>query len=595
MKFSCDQCKTKYTIADERVRGKVLKIRCKNCSHIITVREEAATASPTGPKAETEAGAGTGPAAAPRTPLQSAMDQALKVPPAAAMHGSDVTLVGTPDALIGGRDIAALRAPAVSEQEEWHISVDGVAAGPFRLEALAQRVIVERAAGDQEIFIWRDGFDDWQPPGEVPEVRAAVERLRPGLPRSFWGERGGPPKVEVAEFNEEPPTLAISLKGGQKPAAPVQAQAQARAPSPVAALFSPAPAPSFKPAASVPGPVSDVVSGPSRKDVLGEVLASLNQQDSAATPPGPPEPAAPPPAAGGPDLNIAEPSMVINLATLAARMRTTTSGPHALPVSTSGAHPLPTGAPSGEMAALPIGAPTSGTGLSQVVVVTGPAPPAPGRHLKLMLSAAILLCVVLLGTVSYLLLNRGQVAQPEDKKDQGKAVTDRPVSVGSDPQATVDKDAGKKGEGGAKKRVPGAAQGKPKSLTSGQDSLAKLYEEQGVGSSTHLPKVPRLGSGDGPGGGGISATGLQDVVRKNQKSIQACYDRVLKRDPTLSRARIDVTVKVGISGTVTHVSISSPYSGTELGSCIQTAIKRWFFPPSDSDYETQFPLLLQAS
>ena len=47
MKFVCEQCKTKYSIDDGRVRGKVLKIRCKQCNHIITVREE--TAAPSGP------------------------------------------------------------------------------------------------------------------------------------------------------------------------------------------------------------------------------------------------------------------------------------------------------------------------------------------------------------------------------------------------------------------------------------------------------------------------------------------------------------------------------------------------------------------
>src|SRR5947209_464507 len=40
MKFVCDSCGTKYSIADERVRGRVLKIRCKTCDHVITVREE---------------------------------------------------------------------------------------------------------------------------------------------------------------------------------------------------------------------------------------------------------------------------------------------------------------------------------------------------------------------------------------------------------------------------------------------------------------------------------------------------------------------------------------------------------------------------
>ncbi len=44
MKFLCELCKTRYSIGDDRVRGKILKIRCKNCSNIITVREGMAAA-----------------------------------------------------------------------------------------------------------------------------------------------------------------------------------------------------------------------------------------------------------------------------------------------------------------------------------------------------------------------------------------------------------------------------------------------------------------------------------------------------------------------------------------------------------------------
>ena len=40
MKFVCDRCLTKYSIADEKVRGKILKIRCKTCSNVITVLKE---------------------------------------------------------------------------------------------------------------------------------------------------------------------------------------------------------------------------------------------------------------------------------------------------------------------------------------------------------------------------------------------------------------------------------------------------------------------------------------------------------------------------------------------------------------------------
>ena len=45
MKFVCDRCQTKYSIADDKVRGKVLKVRCKTCQNVITVREAGARPS----------------------------------------------------------------------------------------------------------------------------------------------------------------------------------------------------------------------------------------------------------------------------------------------------------------------------------------------------------------------------------------------------------------------------------------------------------------------------------------------------------------------------------------------------------------------
>ncbi|MHC4996991.1 MAG: GYF domain-containing protein, partial [Planctomycetota bacterium] len=38
MKIVCDSCSAKYSIADEKVQGKVFKIRCKKCSNVIVVK-----------------------------------------------------------------------------------------------------------------------------------------------------------------------------------------------------------------------------------------------------------------------------------------------------------------------------------------------------------------------------------------------------------------------------------------------------------------------------------------------------------------------------------------------------------------------------
>ena len=37
MKITCQACAAKYTIADEKVLGKVVKIRCKKCGATIVV------------------------------------------------------------------------------------------------------------------------------------------------------------------------------------------------------------------------------------------------------------------------------------------------------------------------------------------------------------------------------------------------------------------------------------------------------------------------------------------------------------------------------------------------------------------------------
>ena len=37
MKITCQSCQAKYTIADDKVLGKIVKIRCKKCAATIVV------------------------------------------------------------------------------------------------------------------------------------------------------------------------------------------------------------------------------------------------------------------------------------------------------------------------------------------------------------------------------------------------------------------------------------------------------------------------------------------------------------------------------------------------------------------------------
>ena len=159
MKFICDQCQTKYSIDDARVHGKVLKIRCKQCNHVITVREETAAR----------------PAVATPAPTGRGLERALGEAFGAEAFGGDKTQVSD------GSAVAALLAQtAPRPAEEWFVSADGDQEGPFTVDKAALRAKVLLTAG-KETFGWRDGFERWLPVLEIPEFARTLRP--PALPR----------------------------------------------------------------------------------------------------------------------------------------------------------------------------------------------------------------------------------------------------------------------------------------------------------------------------------------------------------------------------------------------------------------------------
>jgi predicted Zn finger-like uncharacterized protein len=163
MKFNCPQCNKPYLIADERVRGKILKIRCKNCSTVITVREgmeqaeaEAGNRRSRQMRAPSAPGGLSRPRTEPAEPMELSTRDLRQ--PSAEARRSSIALVPDEDAL-------------PPPDDEWYLSVDGVQEGPFSLER-AREWVVSRDQ-DDEIFCWRDSFDDWLPIHEVPELASA--------------------------------------------------------------------------------------------------------------------------------------------------------------------------------------------------------------------------------------------------------------------------------------------------------------------------------------------------------------------------------------------------------------------------------------
>ncbi len=139
MKIVCDACSAKYSIADEKVKGKVFKIRCKKCSNIIVVRGNAGAAGAEEPAAAAPAGA---------------FDQ--KETRVYDYGGYDGDPAGAPP----------------GDEAVWHVVVDQEQVGPITVAEVQTRY----AAGeiDGETYIWREGFSDWLPLTQVPDFASLV-------------------------------------------------------------------------------------------------------------------------------------------------------------------------------------------------------------------------------------------------------------------------------------------------------------------------------------------------------------------------------------------------------------------------------------
>lgn len=150
MKIVCDSCQAKYSISDDKVQGKVFKIRCKKCSNIIVVRGgQSGAAEPA-------------PAAAPE---------------------KDTRVYDY------GYDGAA--APA-GDESVWHVVINQDQVGPMTAAEVQQRF----AAGeiDADTYIWREGFGDWLP---IAQVDAFSEYVASGSTTAAVNSRAGQDAVSA--------------------------------------------------------------------------------------------------------------------------------------------------------------------------------------------------------------------------------------------------------------------------------------------------------------------------------------------------------------------------------------------------------------
>ena len=145
MKIVCDACQAKYSISDDKVQGKVFKIRCKKCSNIIVVRGGAGAAEP-----------------AP-APAQEKDTRVYEY----GYEGGD-------------------HAPA-GDESVWHVVINQDQVGPMTAVEVQQRF--SGGEIDTETYIWREGFSDWLPLAQVDTFAQLM--ASGGAPSRSGGGGGG--------------------------------------------------------------------------------------------------------------------------------------------------------------------------------------------------------------------------------------------------------------------------------------------------------------------------------------------------------------------------------------------------------------------
>jgi predicted Zn finger-like uncharacterized protein len=168
MKFLCGSCRTKYQISDEKVRGKILTIRCKKCGAKILVRESLAR----------DAGGGTAVApVADEHEAEVAVSERRSVSARAQMGGA--ALAHAYDEAMKGRtgevdDMPTSIAPVPANLEiagvEWYVAIEGEQHGPFAFAELVSKVTTGDVQGRH--YAWHDGMESWSRVRDVKDLAA---------------------------------------------------------------------------------------------------------------------------------------------------------------------------------------------------------------------------------------------------------------------------------------------------------------------------------------------------------------------------------------------------------------------------------------
>jgi predicted Zn finger-like uncharacterized protein len=558
MKFVCDRCQTKYSIADDKVRGKVLKVRCKTCQNVITVREPGARPS-VNSLAPIKPAAAAKPPTGPMAVLGENHDELSERTAIAAVPAAFMAELAQQQP----RRATPPPPPPLGDGIEWFLALEGAQQGPFTRKLLVDRLLT--MPKDADVHVWNDQMDGWKPPKDVPDVardlaarkppqvpvRPPVPRLTPAPPVPPLGARRGTQPLTSGVGSKLP-----SGDHHAKLPAPVAAAAHAHAvPAPHALHEDPAVG------QETPGPAAIAPAGRTRKPTNGVGTHA----------------AAPNGTLGGESDALS-----------------------ALNIHTGGAAAAVAVAPAPSVAVR-----NTAPRLMEVSDATawaGQGRVSEGRSNSTKMAVGLLALVgviIVVATLSMTSKKSTAVTFKEpkpvlDTSSLGQLADDVHKEVVTPPKPGVQPPQAETGGGRGHVRPPVRGGRLPTRTGQGQGTTNTQVAgpppgEADVGRAV-VPIAPVHHNRPPPSQGDISR-----VINNNKIGIKTCYQRALLRDSSLTHGKIVVGLTIGTSGRVRGTHVDGPVAFRALEPCIKEMVGRWSFPQSDEEYGTEFAYVFQGN
>jgi predicted Zn finger-like uncharacterized protein len=576
MKFLCDNCKAKYQIADEKVAGKTVRMKCRKCGHQIEIRAAVTETS--------VSGGAPRPTGAPRPPQRSGLATSLSATKPRNPSTSGSSLAGafksniqeTPASVPS--DGTGKGTIELSVTDEWYVAINGVPVGPVRISELRRKAAA--GAVNEDSLCWQEGLEEWRPIRTIPDLAALVREAamgnRPSLISAPAPEPPPAPRSPTVPSEPKQPAQRSSLVPSE-PKQPAQRTSHApQAPRPPAPL-EPRPMAPSAPSA----PRSNVVPlRPAASSSLDDVGLGGGAAAAAAA------------FAPSPSLAPSPPSPLLSPAPQPQAPPLSAPMPIAAAADSFAVPPAPATAPLPP----PFGAPPPGA-FRESSAGIAPAPsfvpqqPAPVADASTGKKKGVPLWFI---PIPVLALGFGLgLAYFVSHQPPPQPVVIQMAPTTTAPAPTVDEVDTPAASASSSVETPSPTnETKTKHATASKTKApapAATEEKKGLDLGNLVPGTggPSVGPSKGPGasGGGLDQAGVERVVQNHRAAVKrTCWERAGG-----DKGSVNVTVTANIAPNGTVASTSSAGDDPVVAKCIENQVRAWTFPAPGSSTTINIP------